>query len=413
MSKYNGPIVITGMGAVSPFGLGAEAVWQALEKGERRTQVLEPIGLEDQSILGSKVGEWSPADLLGKRGLQYMRPSSQFLSGASVLALREAALTGDDVLPDDLGVSIGCNLGGLQSIADYDYTAIKEGPQYVSPMEAPNTLANAPASHLAIRLKARAFNTTLASGQCTGLDTLGYAAKALREGRARQVVAGGVEELSQAVLWVYRNSNVLPTERIEDAGRPFDSESSGWLPSEGAAVLIVERKVDALARGVRPLAELAGWSSAFAPSSALEKRASVLRRTALQALGAAGLTPENIDVIVSGASGLKAQDQVEALALHDLLENNPQVCVTAIKGTLGEMYGASGLFQALAAVSMLGAGIVPPTIGGGHQHLAVSPVNGLLTEARAWPGSKKGTTLLLAQDLFGSTSAVVIRGYQD
>lgn len=409
MPEYDGPLVITGMGAVSPCGLGAEVVWSALEKGERRGTVLEQAGPDGQPVQCLKVGAWQPADLLGKRGLQYLRSGTQFLLGASMLALQDAASAGEEAHPDELGIVVGSNLAGLQSIADYDYTALKEGPHYVSPMEAPNTLANAPASHLAIRLQARALNTTISTGQCAGLDALGYTVRALRKGRARRIVVGAVEELSSAALWVYRNSQVLPAERSEDAGRPFSEQSTGWLPGEGAAVVVVEREADALARGTRPLAELVSWSSGFAPSTALEKRASILQRTAQQALAAADLTPENVDVVVSGASGLRSQDQVEALALRELLTNNTRVSVTAIKGTLGEAYGASGLFQALAAASILHRGIVPPTLGGAEQQ-GIPPVAGLLSVAREWPASKQGIILLLAQDLFGSTSAVVLRG---
>ncbi len=413
MANYDGPIVITGVGAVSPFGLGVEPIWSALAKGERRGTVLEQSEPGEQPLWGLKVGEWQPADLLGKRGLQYLRPSAQFLPGASVLALQKAGLADGETDPDERGITVGCNLVGAQSITDYDYTALTVGPHATSPMEAPNTLANAPASHLAIRLKARALNTTIASGQCASLDALGYAAKVMHDGRARQVIAGGVEELSPAALWVYRNSKVLSSGRLEDAGLPFDAESTGWLPGEGAAVVVLERKADALRRGTRPLAELAGWSSAFAPLQTLVKRSSVLRRTARQALDAAGVAPEELDVVVAGASGLREMDQAEALALHDLLANNTHVCVTAIKGTLGETYGASGLFQTLAAVCMIDYGVVPPTVIGERRRFAPPPVNGLLTEARAWPGSKRGTMLLLAQDIFGSTSAVVLRGCQE
>jgi 3-oxoacyl-[acyl-carrier-protein] synthase II len=413
MAKYDGPIVITGMGAVGPFGLGVEAFWSALKQGERCGATLEQGEPGEQPVWGLKVGQWQPDALLGKRGLQYLHPGTQFLLAASLLALRNAGLADGGTQPDELGITVGCNLVGLQSIADYDYTAITEGPHYTSPMEAPNTLANAPASHLAIRLKAQALNTTIASGQCAGLDALGYATKIVRDRRARQVVVGGVEELSPAALWVYRNSNVLSSGPMEDASCPFDMESTGWLPGEGAAVVVLERKADALTRGTHPLAELAGWSSAFASSSALEKRAAVLRRTALQALDAADLSPEDVDVVIAGASGLRAQDQAEALALHDLLANNTRVSVTAIKGTLGETYGASGLFQALAAVCMIDCGIVPPTVGRERQCPVLPPVNGLSRVARIWPESKRGTTLLLAQDIYGSTSAVVLRGCQE
>ncbi len=401
MAKYDGSIVVTGMGAVSPFGAGVEAFWSALEQGEHRGTLFAQAESGEPPVPGLRVEHWQPADLLGKRGLQYLRPGAQFLLAASLLALQKAGLADGGTQPDELGVTVGCNLVGLQSITDYDYTAIKEGPRYVSPMEAPNTLANAPASHLAIRLKARALNTTIASGQCAGLDALGYAMRAMRAGRAGQVVAGGVEELSPAVLWLYRHTGVLAGECMENAGRPFDAHSTGLLPSEGAAVVVLERATDTLARGACPLAELVGWSSAFACSQSPEQRASVLRRTAQQALCAADVSPEQIDIVLAGANGLKEQDQAEALALQGLLRHNTHASVIAIKETLGEAYGASGLFQMLAAVRIIKSGIVPPTATSGQKSSAISPVG------------KHRIALLLAQDLFGSTSAVVLRDCQD
>ena len=423
MAKYEGPIVITALGAVSPFGYGTEAIWSALQRGERRGAPLETVWSALQGgerpetadkpgepIWGMQVDNSQVVTLLGKRGLQYWRNGTKFLLGASVLAMQEAGLTSEDIDSDELGITIGSNLVGFQSMVDYDYTAITEGPHYTSPMEAPNTLANAPASHLAIRLKARALNTTIASGQCAGLDALGYAARMLRDGRARQVVAGGVEELSPATLWVYLNAQAVSGGSLKDAGLPFGKTSTGWLPSEGAAVLILEQQKDAQTRGARPLAELAGWSSAFASSHIPEKRAAVLQRTARQALDAAGVAPGQIDVIVSGASGLQAQDYIEALALRDLLAENTRASVAAVKGTLGESYGASGLFQALAAVAIIDHSLIPPTVAGGGSDMLGTH---LVTEARPWPESKSGTVLLLAQDLFGSTSAVVLRGCQN
>ncbi len=413
MTTYDGPIVITGTGAVSAFGLGTETVWSALRQGERRGTVIERDPRTEQPVWGQRVEDCGLVDLLGKRGLQYLRPSTRFLLGASLLAIREAGLADATTDPDELGVAVGSNLAGLQSMANYDYTAIAESPHDTSPMEAPNTLANAPASHLAIRLKARALNTTLASGQCASLDALGYAAKMVRGGRARQIVVGGVEELSPAALWIYRNSGVLAGACLEHAGRPFAAQSAGWLPAEGAAAVVLERKADAQARQARPLAELVGWSSAFAASPTPEKRARVLSRTARQALCVAGLPLQAIDVVVAGASGQRHQDQAEALALRDLLADHPGASVVAVKGVLGESYGASGLFQTLAAACMLDRGHIPSGASGTHELAIMHEVREMLAEKRAWPESKRGAVLLLAQDLFGSTSAVVLRGCQD
>lgn len=402
-------IVITGIGAVSAFGLGADAVWAALENGETPRALLEGEATSSpQTPYGVKVGNWNPVELLGKRGLQFLRPSTQFLLGASQLALAEAGLKEQMPDPDDLGVVIGTNLAGLQSITNYDFTAVTEGPQYVSPMEAPNTLANAPASHLAIRVQARALNTTIASGQCAGFDALGYASKMLREGRARYVLVGGVEELNERVLWMYQNSNVLPHERPEDAGRPFDGKSTGWVPGEGAAVLVLERYEDAVNRGAKPLAELVSWAASFSAPSSVEKRAKGLTRAAKNALQIANLSAEEIDLVVSGANGHHEQDRAEAMAITELFgEQRPDIDVCAIKGTLGESYGASGLFQAVAAVGALQRGTVPATAGYESEDSEAPHLPGLRAESRSFAGNH---VLLTGQDLFGSASAVVLRG---
>lgn len=413
MATYDGPIVITGMGAVSPWGLGVEPLWEAVTQAAR-----QPISLsldqelgesEQQTAWGQSVGELSLADLLGRRGLQYMHPGTQYLLAASTLATRQAVLTGDAVDASALGIVIGSSLAGLRTMINYDYTAITEGPHYVSPMDAPNMLDNAPASHLAIRLKAQALNTTIASGQCAGLDALGYAAKMLRDGRARQVVTGGVEGMSESRLSVYQHAHVLADGPSDLVGRPFASTSSGWLLSEGAAAVVLESLASAQARDARPLAELAGWSSGFAPQATLEKRASVLHRTAHRALERAGVSPSEVDVVLAGAGGLPAQDQAEASALRTLLGNDTHAAITAIKGAIGETGGANGAFQALMSLCMLEHGTIPPTATASGQPLAELPGSGLCTDARPWPNSAHGTLLLLAQDLFGSTSAVVLR----
>lgn len=417
MATYDGPIVITGMGAVSPWGLGVEPLWEAVAQAARRPISLsldQELGESEQrAVWGQSVGELSFADLLGRRGLQYLHPGTQYLLGASTLATRQAILTDGAAEPSALGIVIGSNLAGLRTMINYDYTAITEGPHYVSPMDAPNMLDNAPASHLAIRLKARALNTTIASGQCAGLDALGYAARMLRDGRARQVVAGGVEGMSEARLCVYQHAHVLASAEQEGnsnlVGRPFACTSAGWLISEGAAAVVLESLASAQARGVRPLAELAGWSSGFAPQATLEKRASVLYRTACRALERASVLPSEVDVVLAGAAGLSAQDQAEAAALRTLLGNGSHAVITAIKGTIGETGGANGAFQTLLSLCMFEQGVIPPTATASGQPLAKLPGSGLCTEARPWPSSAHGTLLLLAQDLFGSTSAVVLR----
>ncbi|QKG83259.1 hypothetical protein GXN76_01460 [Kroppenstedtia pulmonis] len=396
-------IAITGLGSISSFGVGVENVWSALEKGERK----EPVAVgRNHTACCLQVGNWDATELLGQRGLKFLRPGTQYLLGAAKLALRDGKLSEEMIDPDELGVVVASNLSGMQSIADYDLTTVKKGPLYVSPMEAPNTLSNAPASHLAIRVQARALNTTVASGQCSGLDALGYAVKMLCAGRARYVLVGGVEELNERVVWLYQNSGVLPQDRPEEAGRPFDRNSSGWQPSEGAAVLLLECKSQALSRHAFIYGEVASWASAFALER--ENQADTLVHTAKRAVSMADIGVEDIELVVSGANGSFKQDRIEHQALMKLFAAEKEVPVTATKGSLGEMYSASGLFQAITAIGTLTRGVIPPTLCNSTGDPSIQPP-GLRLKAEHWDGGEKGAVLLTSQDLFGSTSAVVLR----
>jgi 3-oxoacyl-[acyl-carrier-protein] synthase II len=408
MSTSSHSIVITGVGAISAIGDTAEATWAALEAGRSARAPLR--GVAGQAACGAYVVDWRPEEVLGPRRLQFMRPSARYLCGAALLALREAGLAAEPPDPDDLGIVVSTNLAGLESITSYDWTAANEGPQYVSPMEGPNTLTNAPASHLAIRIQARALNTTIASGQCAGLDGLGYACRMLHDGRARYVVVGGVEELSPAVLGVYGAMHVLPRERPCDAGRPFDAASTGWLPGEGAAALVLETRSSALERGARPLATVEGWSSTFAPGEPAAG-ADGLARAIDGALRASGLGPEAVDLVMAGASGERGQDATEALALQRVFGKcRPDVPVCAVKGALGETYGAGGTFQAVAAVGALARATIPASAGLEHQPAGDPLLPGLQPGARSWPRRTESAVLLTARDLFGSTSAVLLQG---
>ncbi|UFJ42567.1 AuaD protein [Brevibacillus humidisoli] len=414
MSNQAESIAITGIGAVSAYGLGVESLWSAIGKRvPRKTLIHDQEAPESDVLYGLQVGEWNPAELLGKRGLQFLRPSTKYLHAASLLALQDAKLSPKSPDPDEVGIVVGSNLAGLQSITEYDLTAVTEGPQYVSPMEAPNTLANAPASHLAIRVQARAFNTTIASGQCAGFDALGYASKMLREKRARYVIVGGVEELNPRVMWVYRNAGVLPKDRPEDAGKPYRLDSTGWLPGEGAAVLILERKEDAQKRGAKILAELLSWSSSFAISSSPEKRSAGLERAIRDALVTARINPNQVDLVLSGANGLVEQDRAESLALRTLFADHPDVPVLPAKETLGECYGASGTFQSIAAVCAINEGTIPAAYRIAADEVAAASNMQELPGGELRSGSQRGTVLLTSQDLFGSASAVVLAGSRE
>lgn len=393
MNGQHDPIVVTGTGLISPFGTDLKGLRSWLDTAHDGRVSLD--GYRDdyftlEQVMGIPIREWNAADLLGKRGLQFMQPGTKYLMGAALLALRDAGLEESMPQPEELGVVVGTNYAGILTTAVYDHTTLTEGPKYVSPMEAPNTLANSPASHLAIRIRSQACNTTVSTGMSAGLDALGYAMNVLEQNRASCVVAGGVEELNSRVLWIYENGGLLPSRNQNEVGRPFDDSSNGLLPSEGSAVAVLERKSSAVARGARIYAELLSWSSSFSAAAEPQRRAKAMERVLNRTLAVAGYRPDEIGLIVSGANGLHGHDEAEALALKQVF-GEADVPVSAVKGILGESCGAGGMYQLLAAICS--------SVYGKAQRSGGSPMKAPV----------EVPMLLTSQDLHGAVSALLIK----
>ncbi|QED47023.1 beta-ketoacyl-[acyl-carrier-protein] synthase family protein [Cytobacillus dafuensis] len=394
MHKNQESIVITGMGIVSPLGMNIDSFWDSLESGissRTITKIEDKFGKE-YSFWTHKINDWDQQSLLGKRGLQYLQPSTQYLLGASILALDNAGLPMEELESEDLGVVIGSNFSGMYMTWEYDYTAQTKGPKYVSPMQAPNTLVNSPASHLALKIKSKASNTTISSGQCAGLDAIGYGLKLLQKNQAKYVLVGGTEEINESIAWYYKKSGLVTEELDQNMGRPYDETSEGVVPGEGAAVLVMERYSDAIQRNASILAEVSSWSSAFSKMSVSE-RGTGLDKAMKKALKKSGNTPGDVKLILSGANGLRTLDSSEEVSIYNMFSEN-SVPVSSIKSVLGELSGANGVFQMAAAIGVLSRNKLPVL----H-----------LNETNHWETSKGDCILLTEQDLFGSSSAVVVK----
>lgn len=395
-------IVITGIGVVSPLGMDADSLWSSLEEGfsNRTISNAEDQFGNEYSYWTKSISDWNPQDLLGTRGLKFLQPGTQYLIGASIKALQDAGLSPEELEPEDLGVVVGSNFAGMKMSWEYDYTARTEGPKYVSPMQAPNTLVNSPASHLALKIKSRACNTTISSGQCAGLDAIGYAKRILQRNQAKYVLVGGTEEINPSLYWYYRNSKLLVDHLEKPIGYPYNEKSEGIVPGEGASVLIMERLSDAKKRNASILAEVGSWASAFSNRNDKEQGRG-LEKSIRKALAKSGHSIEDVKLILSGANGLPWLDSSEVFAINNVFSKN--VPVRSIKSMIGELSGANGIFQMAAAIGVLCRNNLP------HTELVLSHgSNGL--DSSDWKVSGSDCILLIDQDLFGSSSAVVVKG---
>jgi 3-oxoacyl-(acyl-carrier-protein) synthase len=230
----------------------------------------------------------------------------------------------------------------------------------VSAARGPNTGFNAPASHGSIRLRLQGPNMTLSSRTASSLDAIAYGADYLRKGRARFILAGGIDTFSYASAGALRADGRVPT----GVPRPYDARRELPVPGEGAVLLLLEQRESAERRGAKILATVGAWSTAFEPAIRGASVASAGARSLRGALAREGCSASGVEALFSSAAGSKETDAAEAAAFSQIFgEALVDTPVCAVKGTTGEWDGASGALQVLAAVQSLAEGVIPPTAG--------------------------------------------------
>lgn len=361
-------VVITGIGVLSPVGLGKDAYWRALYEG---TTGFRPITLFDSSSFNvhraGEIANFDPLMLLGKKGLRDLDRSTRLVCSAAKMALEDGRL---EITPDNsgtIGVSIGATFGSLHSIAQFDLSGLLEGPRAVNPSHFPNTVINSPASQVSIRFKVKGFNTTISTGFCAGLDAISYAADFIRMSRAQVVLAGGVEELCEETFLMFHTSGFLSgSDGSEPVCCPFDARRNGIILSEGSAVLILENEKHALDRQARVLARVLGTGNSFDAHAdpSFTAAGAGLRRAIDEALHQASLTPGEIDCVCASANSSTGLDRMETAVIRQIFGARVDaIPVTAVKSMLGETYSASGSLAVAAGIGILQTGTVPATAG--------------------------------------------------
>ena len=361
-------VLVTGVGVVGGHGCGMDALRQALESGvPRLSEVDRSAGYHREN--GARracltppgcLKEWlSPVE--GRR----MSPPSKLAVVASRMALRQAGLGGE---PE--GLSTAVVLSTAFGPSSYSEALLKqilfEGPEAASPFYFTESVANAPAAQIAIACRARGPSVTVCQREAGPLLAVGQGAAAVASGRVRRALAGSVDEMSPLLHALLDRFGALATgEQGDEVARPFDRRRDGFLAGEGASVLLLESEESAAERGARPLARIRAWGSAFDPTApptgwgtGHAELARALRRGLARAGAPASGRPElfGIDRVVSGGSGSRGGDRLEARMLRAAWDGSPLPPVLAPKAVTGE-YGGGHLGAAVLAV--LGAPFGP------------------------------------------------------
>ena len=353
----NRRVVISGVGMVTPLGIGKAAFTEQLFSGACG---IGPISLFDTSAFASKLA----AEVLGFNAKDYIRPAgmrrmdrlSQMIAAAARMALDDAALSISAQNRDQVGIMLGTCFGGTDVAAQFGKVLFNEGPRRVNPILVPNTVMNAPAGHTAIELGVRGINTTVNHHEVGAETALTYAAAQIMRGRVDAVLTGGGDILSEFFFNVMSHFNTLsPLNGDAEGLRPFDVRGNGTVLGEGAGIVCLESLESALARGATPYCEIVGWGLSSAPTAPTgwptEPSGPCLAMT--RALAAAAITPDDIDYVCASANGNPHLDRLEADALQQIFcRDGAGPRVTALKGALGESLSSGGMRTAAMAITL-------------------------------------------------------------
>ena len=362
-------VVVTGLGAVTPVGVGAKAYWDAITAGRSG---VGPLTLVDPEPVPSKVAaecrDFDPAASLGPKEAKRLDRSVQFALTSAREAWEDARIEGA-VDKDETGVVFATGIGGISSLLASEKVLHTKGPNRVSPFTVPQLMPNAAAGQIAMKLGLRGPNFCTTTACAASNHAIGLAFQAIRQGEAVAMIAGGSESaFVDIALVAFAQMTALATkfnDRPEEASRPFDALRNGFVMGEGAGALILEERDHALRRGAPVHAELIGFgqsADAFhitAPSEDGSGAALAMTR----ALRSAGLEPEAVGYINAHGTSTPTGDASETRAIRLAFgDHADRLAVSSTKSMIGHLFGAAGAVEGVATVLAVREGILPPTI---------------------------------------------------
>lgn len=384
-------VVVTGLGIVSPLGVGCEQTWEAAIAGRSGAG---PITRFDASDLGCRIAcevtGFEPERHIDARALRRMDRVSQFAVAAGRMALDDAGIE-EPPDPERAGAVIATGNGASAAFEQYHSTLMERGPDRASPLQVPVMIVNMSTGHAAIQLGLRGPSSCLVTACASGNHGIGEAAAIIRRGAADIMVAGGTE----AGVTPFSMGGLDATRALsrnnddpEHASRPFDAARDGFVAAEGAGVLVLEELDHARARGARIYCELRGYGATADAYHLTEPDPT--GRWQIAAMSAAlergGLTPADVDYVNAHGTSTPAGDPVEVGAIRTLLgDRAPRVAVSSTKSMHGHGMGAAGGFEAVIVALAIRESVIPPTINVENLDPACAGVDHVLGEAREAP----------------------------
>lgn len=362
-------VVITGVGVVSPLGIGNDENWANVTSGKSGITNITRFDATDLPVkIAGEVKNFDPEQFIDKKEVKKMDLFIQYSLAAAHFAMEDSGLVIDESNAERVGVLVGAGLGGLPTIEKYNVALNEGGYKKISPFFIPMLIINLAPGHISMKYGAKGPNLSSCSACATGTHSIGDAYHMIKRGDADAMIAGGTESTVTplaiggfAVMRALSTRNESPTE----ASRPFDKGRDGFVLAEGAGIVILEEYEAAKKRGAKIYAEVVGYGltgDAYhltMPAPGGEGAARCMK----MALNGGGVKPEEVTYINAHGTSTPFNDLYETMAIKSVFgDHAKKLMVSSTKSMTGHLLGAAGGIEAAFCAMVMDKGVVPPTI---------------------------------------------------
>ena len=360
-------VVVTGMGTVNPLGRTLDDYWHGLIEGRSTARNVESFDVSRcNTKFACQIHDFDPLEFMDRKLVGRTARFTQIAVASAAMALEDSGLDLSKLDPFRIGVEMGTGIGGFPEMTEGAIAF--GGGQRLSPFFAPEIIPNMAAGQVAMSFGLKGPNSTITTACAASTQTIGSATRAIQYGSADVMLAGGSEaSLCSVGIAAFNAIRALSTRNDdpEGASRPFDNTRDGFVPGEGAGVLVLESEEHALARGAPIYGEIGGFATtddAF-HSVAPDETGEAPARCMSEALADAGLQPSDVDYVNAHGTSTQLNDAAETRALKRVFgEHARKLAISSTKSMIGHLLGAAGAVEAIATLMGINRGMVHPTI---------------------------------------------------
>jgi 3-oxoacyl-[acyl-carrier-protein] synthase II len=365
MSKRG--VVVTGLGVVSPVGIGVKTAWDNLVAGKSGiTQITKFDASAFSSTIAGEVKNFNPEDFITAKDARRMDTFIQYGLAAAIEAVKDSGIVATEENAERIGVSIGSGIGGMQLIEDTDAIYQESGPRKISPFFIPGTIINMISGNLSIMFGFKGPNVSIVTACTTGTHSIGDASRMIEYGDADVMIAGGAEAaITRLSVGGFAAARALSTRNDDPAtaSRPWDKDRDGFVIGEGAGVMVLEEYEHAKKRGAKIYAELSGYGMSADAYHMTAPNMDGPRRSMRNAMQNAGINPDAVQYVNAHGTSTPLGDTNETNAIKAAFGDHAyKFVVNSTKSMTGHLLGGAGGLESVFTVLAIHNQLSPPTI---------------------------------------------------